>query len=139
MPNTPKLEIILGCIGYFVEVRHYTAIFTESRPVSLGQHGVDTFMLSRDPGLNGTGGVWTLTEASPNTSVSRITEAHKYCSEQWGGDFEPYKNGWEPGRVKNGVWTPTQQATCSDETPPASPPASPSLCSPETDSSASGT
>jgi len=112
MPEDPKTEIILGGIGYFVKVAHYTATFTESRPVSFGQHGVEEFSFSRSPGLNGTGGIWSVTTETPNVSASRLAEAREYCSKQWGGDREPYKNGWEPGRVKNGVWTPTPQTTC---------------------------
>lgn len=87
-----KTEVILNALGYFVETTRFSATFTESRPVSLGQLGVEQFTLSREPSLNDTPGTWSLTASTAGVSMTRLAEAHRYCSEQWGGDFEAYKN-----------------------------------------------
>jgi len=133
-----KTEITLGAVPFFVEVSGYTVTFTESRPVSMGQHGVTRIMLSRTPGLNSTPGIWTITHVELGTPASQVSEAHLYCINRFGASFAPYIEEWIPGKMRDGVWTPVQQTTCSDETTPAPPPDSPILRSPETDPGASG-
>jgi hypothetical protein len=86
-----RKEIVLDCIGYFVDVEDRQVIFTLSRPIAFTHN---QFTFERPIDINNRGGIWYLSsiESSGRGIVaSTIAKALKYCEETFGKDFEDYK------------------------------------------------
>lgn len=82
---------VLSCIGYNVTVADRQVIFTEAISIS-GCH--TQFAFERPVEINNSPGIWYLTHldsSSQRVCASHIVEAHRWCCENFGGSFEPYK------------------------------------------------
>jgi len=86
-------QIILGAMGYYVDVIEYEVIFTESSPV----WGYETsFKFVREP-VNSDGnltpGTWSFIPSKTHKlgiSPSNIIQAYHYCMDNFGLNFKPF-------------------------------------------------
>lgn len=83
--------VVLSGIGYNVTVADRQVIFEEAFCI----HGFHTrFAFERPQDINNTPGIWYLVHldtTSERIPAQHLTQAHKWCEENLGRSFEPYK------------------------------------------------